>query len=670
MNKNINYWTISCNIDDYNLIETFKTFKCIEWKQILNNVEINDIVYVYVGQPYSQIMYKCKINKINITTPSIDDRKYWSNPNEFGNYKRYMEIELLEDYSNNELFTYSNLKQYGLSNIQSQASATETLINYIENNKNIITENSSFYDLVNKKRIGDKKTWLKILNNEDQDDNKVIDILLYLYDCKNYTSNGKVIAKFFNTDVGAINSYIKSFGKRIIDLIGLEEQISDEGSSRRWNIPFQTVPELNKKNIFTWKLRKELVEALIEKYDLIPKDEDSIDDKILQFFEEYPYNDFCELIEQDLVSREYFIKKFTLNNIMSMTLDDFVIGKAEIDDKGRDSFCYLIERTMQHLGQMRGSFVSKFGVWYSKDDHDYKFTKKYGATLEEAFENLKKEICLLLVSANNNDFEKISKCEIANIFKGKILSTYYPEKYLCIFDEEDVDKFLNILDIKYDVHVINTLEKKKNLLIEYKNHNKYLSKYSDYYYVLFLYITFKNELKTKNTISGEIDYNLEFVDFEYLKKHEVMKKNSYRSRDTDYEKINRNKKDIGNRGENAVLQNEINKLKSLGLNELAEQVCVCDNDAIGYDIISYDDKGNEIHIEVKTNSSNKSYLDFYITDNELQHLIDEDNYYIYYLFNIKGKPKCHIINKKKILKNNKEFFQPVIYKVNVDVLEK
>ena len=65
MNKNINYWTISCNIDDYNLIETFKTFKCIEWKQILNNVEINDIVYVYVGQPYSQIMYKCKINKIN-----------------------------------------------------------------------------------------------------------------------------------------------------------------------------------------------------------------------------------------------------------------------------------------------------------------------------------------------------------------------------------------------------------------------------------------------------------------------------------------------------------------------------------------------------------------------------------------------------------------------------
>ena len=48
----------------------------------------------------------------------------------------------------------------------------------------------------------------------------------------------------------------------------------------------------------------------------------------------------------------------------------------------------------------------------------------------------------------------------------------------------------------------------------------------------------------------------------------------------------------------------------------------------------------------------------------------DENYYIYYLFNIKGKPKCHIINKEDILKRKEEFFQPVIYKVNIDVLEK
>lgn len=532
-----------------------------------------------------------------------------------------------------------------------------------------IKDDNQYFEMVNKKRVPDKKTWLEILNNEETENNKALDILLYLYDCKNYTSNGKNIAKYFNTDVGAINSYIKSFGKRIIDLLNLDEQIYNEKSSRRWNIPFVTVPELNTKNVFTWRLRKELIEALIEKFDLIPK-EDTIDDKIKDFIEDYPYDDFCKSIEKDMEARQYFINKFALTNIMNMTLDEFVIGRADIDEKGRDTFCYLIERTMQGLGDMRGSFVSKFGVWYSKEEHEYKYTKKFGENLESAFKKLKQEICFLLVSANNNNYEEIKKCEIANIFKGKILSTYFPEKYLCIFDEEDVDKFLNILDIQYDIHQIDTLEKKKALLKSYKDNNSILKDYSDYYFVIFLYRTFRDELKTKNTIAGKIDYDIEFVNFEYLKRHEISRKNSYRSRETDYERINRNKKDIGNRGEDAILKNEINKLKNLGLNELAEQVCICDNDALGYDINSFDENGNEIHIEVKTNSNNKSYLDFYITDNELKHLIEEDNYYIYYLYNIKGKPKCHIINKKDILAKQDEFFQPVIYKVNVDVSEK
>lgn len=668
MNKQVKYWTLSCNIKDYNIIEAFKDLKKIEWKQILNNINIDDIVYIYVGKPYSQILYKCKVNKINLESVTINDKKYWENPSDFGTDKRYMEIELIKEFPKSQLLSNENLKKYGLRNIQSQASANNELINYIESLDNI-NKDDSYFEMVNQKRVSDKKTWLKVLDNEKQYDNQVIDILLYLYDCKNYTSNGKNIAKYFNTDVAAINSYIKSFGKRVIDLLNLEEQIYDEKSSRRWNIPFETVPELNKNNIFTWKLRKELIDALIEKYNLIPKEE-TIDERIKQFIEEYPYDAYCKSIEKDLEARDYFINKFSLSNIMNMSIEQFAIGRADIDEKGRDTFCYLIERSMQNLGDMRGSFVSKFGVWYSKKEQEYKYTKKFGKNLEEAFEKIKQEICFLLVSANNNDFEEINKCDITNIFKGKILSTYYPDKYLCIFDEEDVDKFLNVLNIQYDMHQINTLEKKKALLKDYKNNNKLLKDYSDYYFVLFLYITFKKELKTNNTISGEIDYDIEFVDFEYIKRHEIKNKNNYRSRETDYERINRNKKDIGNRGENAILRNEVNKLKTLGLNDLAEQVEICDNDAIGYDINSFDENGNEIHIEVKTNSSNKSYLDFYITDNELNHLMTDENYYIYYLFNIKGKPKCHIINKKDILNRKEDFFQPVIYKVNIDVIEK
>lgn len=648
------------NLDMWPMFEKITGKGHVECFLATKDMKKGDMLFLHVGTQNSE--YRSGIYAVGEiqTNPYI----LHNSPDDYCNEKNTVDVKIIMINYNEPILEHSDCTNY-----ISQFRTTHMLV-YEKGCElyNIIFNIDS--DLINnKKRVETKKQWLEVLKNEKQDDNLIIDILLFLYDCKNYTSNGKTIANYFKTDVAAINSYVKSFGKRVIDLLNLEEQIREDGSRRRWNVPFETIPELNK-GIFTWKLRKELVEALVEFYGLDLKEYESLEDKIKQFIEEYPYDDYCESIEKDLKVREEFVKKFPIAKISNLSLEEFVIGRAEFDEKGRDTFCYILERRMQHLGQMLGSFVSKFGVWYSKKDDKYDYASKYGSSLEEAFNNLKKEICSLLVSANNNDFEAIEKNKIADLFKGKILSTYYPDKHLCIFNEEDVNKFLNLLNINYDVHEINTLEKKKRLLVDFKNNNKYLSNYSDYYFILFLYRTFKNEVKIKNTVSGEIDYNIEFVDFEYLKNHESSKKNSYRSRNTDYERINRNKKDVGNRGEKAILQYEINKLKDLGLNELAKEVAINDNDGIGYDIDSFDEKGNPIHIEVKTNSSNKSYLDFYITDKELQKLIEENNYYIYYLFNIKGKPKCHIINKEMILKNNKEFFQPVIYKVNVDVLEK
>ena len=542
------------------------------------------------------------------------------------------------------------------------------LYEYIEKTKNH-DKKYNYYNAVNKKRVNDSKDWLKVLDNEVQEENMVLEIFEYMYNCKDYTSNGKNIAKFFDVDVAAINSYIKSFGKRVIKLLNLKEQIYDKKSSRRWNIPFETVPELNKDNIFTWKLRKELIDALIEKYDnYLPKDE-TINEKIERFVKENPYDKFCKKIKQDIATRDHFVNKFKINEIMNMKLEEYAFGRADVDQGGRDTFCYLLEERMQWLGDMRTRYPKKFGIWYLKGEHKYRWTTKYGENCDEAFKKIKQEICFLIACANNMDYEKIEECKIANLFKGKIISTYFPEKYLCIFNEDDVDRFLNILDIRYDMHEVNTLEKKKALLKDYKENNAILKNYSDYYFVVFLYNSFKNELKENKVISREIDYDFKFEKFKYIQSHEIKHKDGYRSKNTDYEKIYRNKKNTGNRGEVAVFQYEVNKLISLGMNDLAKQVRICENDAIGYDIESYDANGNEIHIEVKTNSRNTSYLDFYITDNELEHFTKDDNYYIYYLYNIQGKTKCHVIDKESMLSRKQEFFKPVIYKVSIDIEE-
>jgi len=521
---------------------------------------------------------------------------------------------------------------------------------------------------LNKKRVQNKKDWIKILEaEEERESNDIFSIFEYLYTCKNYMSNGKRIEEKLNM---SINGKIRGFGLRVIKLLGIDEQDRKDGRGKRyWNIPFETVESFNKE-FFTWRLRKELVEALEEKYNL-QKETENLDDKIENFMKDCPYDDYMNSIKDNLDTREKFVTNFTVSRIVQMEIDDFVIGKSKIDDKGKESFCYLIETQMRDLGEMRGAFVDKFGVWFAPKTNEYEFTKKFGNNIKDAFYKLKEEICSLIIAGNNDDFEAIENSMISPLFRGKILATYYPEKFLCIFKEEDVDKFLYELDIKYDMHEFNTLEKKKKLLLEYKNLNKYFNQKSNYYFVSFLYTTFKNELKIKHTVNGEIDYNIEFIDFNYLGKHEVKKKSTFRPRETDYERISRNKKDVGNRGENAILNNEIDKLRKLGLNYLADKVSLCENDAEGYDLVSYDSEGNEIHIEVKTNSSNSKYLDFYITDNELQHLMSDDKYYIYYLYDIKNsKPKCHIINKQEILKNREKYLRPVIYKVDIDVEKK
>lgn len=518
---------------------------------------------------------------------------------------------------------------------------------------------------MNKKRVKTKDDWIDILKNEEQDNNIVLETLFYMMGCVNRISNGLNIQKALKLN-HVPNAEFVNFGKRIIKLKNIPEQEGSESLHRYWNIPFETVPLLNKK-IFTWKIRDELADALIEYYNLSYQKIETIEEAFEECLDLITPEEYNKRIYNDLVVREEFVKRFNISYLMKLELEDFVTGRSTIDERGKNAFCYLLESKMMQLGDMRGATSEKFGVYYSRENK-YEFAKKYGNNLEEAFLKVKQEICNLIIAGNNEDYDTISKSFLPPLFKGKILSTYYPEKYLCIFKEEHIDKFLYLLGIDYSTKEINTLEKKKVLLKEYKNNHKEFSKYSDYYFVLFLYNYFKLEIKENNTVNGQIDSNIELVEFNYIGRHIKEKSITYRSRETDYEKINRNKKDVGNRGEDAVLKYEKQRLLNLGLAELSEQVCKTENDALGYDIVSYNEKGEEIYIEVKTNSGNSSkIIDFYLTDNEYKKLESEPNYYIYYLYSIKNKPKMHIIDKEFLILNRESILEPVLYKIDIDV---
>lgn len=58
-------WLVPANPKYYDVIGEFDRHEAINWKQS-SDVRVGDIVYLYVGQPYSAILYKCIAEEVNI----------------------------------------------------------------------------------------------------------------------------------------------------------------------------------------------------------------------------------------------------------------------------------------------------------------------------------------------------------------------------------------------------------------------------------------------------------------------------------------------------------------------------------------------------------------------------------------------------------------------------
>jgi hypothetical protein len=112
------------------------------------------------------------------------------------------------------------------------------------------------------------------------------------------------------------------------------------------------------------------------------------------------------------------------------------------------------------------------------------------------------------------------------------------------------------------------------------------------------------------------------------KKDKVVLKGSF----TNYIENEKENKRIGDLGELLVLQHEQEKLKSFGIKKQPEHQSKSKGDGLGFDILSYNEKGEEIFIEVKTTVRNYD-TPFFITRNELEKSKqDSDKFFLYRLY--------------------------------------
>lgn len=133
-------WIIPCNPSQYDVVGAFKGLKRLEWKQG-TNINVGDIVFIYISKPIQEIKYKCIVTKVNLLSVGrIDDSKFIIDDTNYKNNGRYMELEFLEMYSD-KLYYIELLREFGIKSVQGPMRMSENLSNYINNTNDTYSSN-------------------------------------------------------------------------------------------------------------------------------------------------------------------------------------------------------------------------------------------------------------------------------------------------------------------------------------------------------------------------------------------------------------------------------------------------------------------------------------------------------------------------------------------------
>lgn len=540
-------WIIMCNLSYYDIEGAFQKFDIIQWKQSVN-IEQGDTIYIYVGKPASAIKYKCRATKVNLTENTIDDLEFVKDGSVYKNYGRYMELQLLEKY-NNELLGNEHLKDNGLKSVQGPSKVNEQLSQYIREStsnrklikyskysrkaahdildplvpftpqsgtwglQGIISLSESKGDYVFFVTIGSSQaehdfdegitengilTWQsqpkmdfdhKTVKNLISFDEKINSLYLFLRTKKSndYSYLGKLAYLVHDFE----RSNPVHFKWKILEW---DAQKSDETLGGLDVLPKIEIVSMNddeRKGVTTEEFNTEYGSKSIDKEAEtlinigIKRD---LDSKIKSFQKWIETNHEKESeIEK---KRQKFVEDYKIRTIIEMKKEEYVVGFGR-----HDTFCYRIETELKELGDIHGASSVKFGMYYGKSGEDtenkYRIVKsKFGDDPDKALEKIKEQIVNLILAGDRKDYSAIKACTLAPIFRGKILATYYPESYLCIFSKDHLEYFLNKLGLTY-FDDENEFDKQLKLL-KWKENNSYINSWPIHTYERFLYLSFGN----------------------------------------------------------------------------------------------------------------------------------------------------------------------------------
>lgn len=129
----IEHWIIPCNLKVFDVITHFKTNKQVVWKNSFT-IKAGDIAYIYLGQPYSELKFKCRVISNDVDDELLKNNSYAIPAKKSNNYfskrEKYIVMELLQEFPDKAL-PLDQLRKNGLGQVQIQARTDKKLLKHI-----------------------------------------------------------------------------------------------------------------------------------------------------------------------------------------------------------------------------------------------------------------------------------------------------------------------------------------------------------------------------------------------------------------------------------------------------------------------------------------------------------------------------------------------------------
>jgi hypothetical protein len=319
--------------------------------------------------------------------------------------------------------------------------------------------------------------------------------------------------------------------------------------------------------------------------------------------------------------RGEFLQIFPINSLPQMKRDDYVIGFQT------PTFCAHVEAKTRPWANIQGATSNKFGIYFGRTKNDpkkiYRFTRKFGETADEAFSAVKAALLALvrLGAAPVLDFEKIDDNPLSQMFKAKILSLYFPDRFLNVCSAEH----LEMLGSELGYADGRPISEYQHLLLEAKLSNAITRKWSNPKFMKFLYDVYVHaDITAKNT---------------------VQKPRKKAHQKVNFEDIQEQRDAIGKAAEGFAVEWEKQRLAGAELSHLISKIeDRRDRPGYGYDFLSHTSPAQQRYIEVKSVGKLPGGQGhrFFLSDNEhtISKSADYRGAYFFYLvfFNGNGQP--------------------------------